>query len=455
MRLQIRQCRTNTGNALLITMLTCLLIGVALASYLVLVSSQNYSVMRSLAWNSTIPILEAGAEEALTQLRHNGITNLSANGWVYLSSEHGPAYYKKRFMGDSYYEAYITPTTPPVVYSHGFVPVPLSPAAQVGMILASLANGETTAPNYLRRRVRIETKGGALFAKGMVAKGQIDLNGNNIATDSFDSSDPLYSDPDGQYPASNSAKTKGNGDVATNSGLINSLNVGNADIKGRVSTGPGGSVAIGPNGVVGSKAWVEAGNRGIQPGYSTDDMNVHFNDVVAPTTSMTPVGGRVDGVRYDYVLGTGNYNLSQLKNKNVMVTGNAVLHVTDSLQFTGNTGIIINPGGRLELYVSASSAKIAGNGVLNRTGNALNFWYLGLPQNTSLDLSGNAAFTGVIYAPSADFSLGGGGSDTIDFIGASITKTVKMNGHYNFHYDEALAKNGPINAYIVTSWNEL
>jgi hypothetical protein len=452
MRIQILHRRTNAGNALLITLLTCLLIGVGLASYLVLVSSQNYSVMRSLAWNSTIPILEAGAEEALTQLHYNGITNLSANGWVYLSSEHGPAYYKKRFMGDSYYEAYITPTTPPVVYSHGFVPVPLSPASQVGMILASLVNGETTGPNYLHRRVRIETKGGALFAKGMVAKGQIDLNGNNIATDSFDSSHDSPLNTNGKYDP---VKTSDNGDVATNSGLVNSLNVGNADIKGKVSTGPGGSVAIGPTGVVGSKAWVEGGNRGIQPGYSNDDMNVHFNDVTSPATRMTPGSGWVDGVQYDYVLGTGNYNLSHLKNKNVMVTGNAILHVTDSLQFTGNTGIIINPGGRLELYVSASSAKIAGNGVLNRTGNALNFWYLGLPQNTSLDLSGNAAFTGVIYAPSADFTLGGGGSDIVDFIGASITKTVKMNGHYNFHYDEALAKKGPINAYVVTSWNEL
>ena len=47
---------------------------------------------------------------------------------------------------------------------------------------------------------------------------------------------------------------------------------------------------------------------------------------------------------------------------------------------------------------------------------------------------------GTIYAPHADFTLGGGGKDTIDFVGSSVTKTVKMNGHYKFHYDENLAE---------------
>jgi hypothetical protein len=51
MHIHILKTRPNSGNALIVTLLTCLLIGVALASYLVLVSSQNYSVMRSLAWN--------------------------------------------------------------------------------------------------------------------------------------------------------------------------------------------------------------------------------------------------------------------------------------------------------------------------------------------------------------------------------------------------------------------
>jgi hypothetical protein len=85
----------------------------------------------------------------------------------------------------------------------------------------------------------------------------------------------------------------------------------------------------------------------------------------------------------------------------------------------------------------------------------MNFSYFGMTNNTSVSMSGNAAFTGVIYAPNAALTLGGGGSNPYDFVGAAIAKTVNMNGHYNFHYDEALAKYGPSKGYVVTTWNEM
>lgn len=42
----------NQGGVLTLTLLTALVIGVTMASYLSLVSSQNTTTMRSLAWNS-------------------------------------------------------------------------------------------------------------------------------------------------------------------------------------------------------------------------------------------------------------------------------------------------------------------------------------------------------------------------------------------------------------------
>jgi hypothetical protein len=119
----------------------------------------------------------------------------------------------------------------------------------------------------------------------------------------------------------------------------------------------------------------------------------------------------------------------------------------------GQSLITLAPGASLKLYVGGSGA-IGGNGIVN-PGSALDFIYYGLPSNTSLSFSGNAAFTGVIYAPNAAFTMNGGGSSTYDFVGASITKTVTMNGHFNFHYDEALSKYGPSRGFVVTSWNEM
>jgi hypothetical protein len=452
MRITIHAARRQQGNVLLVTLLTCALVGFGLASYLVLVSSQNHSVMRSLAWNSAIPLVEAGAEEALTQLYYNGITNLSANGWE-ATSEYGGSYYKRRQLGDSYFEAFITPTDPPVIHCHGYVPVPLQPGTFVGMILANVIGGDTArTPGYVKRRVRLTTRNDALFAKGLVAKGQINLNGNNVSTDSFDSEDPNYSD-NGKYPAgaANRHKVKDKGDVATNSGLINSLDVGNADIKGHVATGPGGTVAIGPNGAVGDKNWVESGRKGIQPGYVTDDMNVDFKPVQEFNRSYTTPGGNSE---YTYVLGTETYQLSSFSGK-VLVEGKAVLHVTHSINFSGNDLIEIAPGGSLEIFMSGASASFAGNATWNENGSALNLQYWGLPGNTSVSISGNGSFTGTIYAPSAHLTLNGGGKDNYDFVGASISQTVSMNGKVQFHYDEALERLGPDRGYVVNSWNEL
>jgi len=129
-----------------------------------------------------------------------------------------------------------------------------------------------------KRKVRVETHRQTPTQNAMLAKGTIDLKGNNIATDSFDSQNPNYS-TNGRYDAS---KHKANGDVATNQGLVNSVNVGNADILGHVHTGPNGSVSIGANGSVGDLTWASSGKSGIEPGYSADDSNVDIQDVQTP-----------------------------------------------------------------------------------------------------------------------------------------------------------------------------
>ncbi|PYJ06374.1 MAG: hypothetical protein DME25_06810, partial [Verrucomicrobia bacterium] len=91
----------------------------------------------------------------------------------------------------------------------------------------------------------------------------------------------------------------------------------------------------------------------------------------------------------------------------------------------------------------------------NQSGHAERFYLYGLPTCTSITFGGNGSFYGGIYAPEADFNLGGGGSDTWDFIGSSVTKTVNLNGHFNFHYDENLRRIGPSRGFIPTSWQEV
>ena len=108
------------------------------------------------------------------------------------------------------------------------------------------------------------------------------------------------------------------------------------------------------------------------------------------------------------------------------------------------------------MYVGAASASIGGQGVVNSTGLAKNFTYYGLPTNTSLGLQANASFVGQIYAPQADMTQGGGGSTPYDFSGQVVAKSLNVNGHFSFHYDESLGTAGSaITGWVAASWSEL
>ena len=193
-------------------------------------------------------------------------------------------------------------------------------------------------------------------------------------------------------------------------------------------------------------------------------MNVLLTDVKEPehTWEALPSGGKksteIDGIAYQHVITKSGYYKASTLEGSVYIGTNvrAQVYLTDSVSLTSKMQIRIIPeANRLTLYMAGSQFKLGGSGVLNETGSAGSFLYFGLPTNTDIVLSGNASFVGAIYANHADFTLGGGGSDSYDFIGASVTKSVKMNGHFNFHYDENLANIGPSRGFLPTSWAEL
>ena len=169
-------------------------------------------------------------------------------------------------------------------------------------------------------------------------------------------------------------------------------------------------------------------------GYTYQTITYTYNTTTTNSTTSTET--------YNYVLDSENYQLTSLSmsgQAKMLVKGNAVHYVSGDVSITGQGQIIILPGASLKLYVGGASAQLAGNGVMNQNADATKFSYYGLPGNTSVQMTGNAAFTGTIYAPNADFHLGGGGNDVYDCVGATVTETVSMNGHFNFHYDGDLA----------------
>jgi hypothetical protein len=462
---------TQAGTVLLLSLITTAILGLTLASYLLMSQQQNQSVMRSQTWNSAIVMSEAGVEDALALLnKYNSnfdkLTNwansssISGDNW---SSVGGNTYHVRRNLGDGYYDVYITNSAnnTPVINAKGYTPWKYN-GGTVSQTYATVGGeSQSVAPKMLTRAVKVNTRIDPLINVAMAALEEIDFNGKNIQTDSFDSSNPAYSD-NGMYPFAFPERQRDQGDVVTDLTITNSLNVGNAKIKGTAKTGPKGTLGIGPNGSVGDKAWVEGGSTGVQPGHFADDMNVLFPPVQLPDTTWYGVsyysGGIViNGQTYNWVInGDGDYYINDLS-KPLYVSGHARLLVITKLALNGGSDHIhiSATNSSLKMYVYCATASIGGLGVVNASGNAANFYYFGLPTNTKLTFGGNASFAGVIYAPQAAFSLGGGGSDDFDFIGASVTKSVKMNGHYKFHFDEALRKSGPGRGYIPTSWTEM
>jgi hypothetical protein len=439
MQIRLESSRANkTGSVLFITLILAGLLGTALGSYLYWVRSQNLLTTESHAWNGALVVAEAGVEEALAQLNTKFGTNgnFAANGWGVSGGIYGPPdggtprVLRVGSVTNGSYSAIITrdaTTGYPIVYSTGYTTVPL-----VGRLIT--------------RVVKVETDTTPAFAGAMAALNNITFKGTLIAIDSYDSMDNAHSTPTGMYDP---ATRKAGGDVASISGVVS---VGNANVNGKVKTGPNGSYNIGPTGFAGDLPWT---GPGIQPGWYANDFNADFKDAALPdgfSLGLTPppVGTNL------YVLGGFDYtisgNLAMGAKETMIVTGNARLYVTGDVVMQGQSSIWIAPGASLEIYVAGATAKFT---EVNTAGNANSYKYFGLPTNTSLTWSGNATYVGTVYAPQAAFDCGGGGSTLYDYQGACVVKSVNLNGHFNFHYDENLKRRGPMSGFRMKSWREL
>ena len=451
MKIRHQQQQVEQGSVLAITLIICTILSILMGSYLYMIQTQRFSVARSQRWNQALVVSEAGVEEAMALL-NSGVKApnfgifpwTSAGGGVFTSPTNRP---EKR-LADGYYEVFIT---------NGFAganPVIISKGRVAGPIGSPL----------LVRTILVETKPRPTFPvkAPMIVRQGFNSNGNNVSTDSFDSTVGAY----------NPSTAGTNGDVVTLTTNANSVVIGNGNIKGSVRTPPGGlqgvTATIGSNGSVGDADWVSGGNYGFQSGHFRDDFTLNeFPDATLPNVSpwFSPGGGKApDGLNYDYLLVGQNYQVGTLSGSVYVGLPNTVLYVTSSINI-GSGGnkkgwappqIHIGPGASLTIYMAGATTSIGGNGLVNDTSEAKNFQYYGLPTNTKIDITGNGAFYGTIYAPQADLNLKGSGNSTIDdFTGASITKTTTMTGNFRFHYDEALGLLTTLAGYDAISWKEM
>jgi hypothetical protein len=445
MKTRRRKCNSEQATVLAVTLVLCGILGLLMGSYFGLVQVQSMSVARSQSWNSAIVVAEAGVEEAMAHL-NSGVTtnNLATNTWVDLG---GGNYGKTNTLASSYSSVtiQIPPATTnlyPVIVATAYVAAPLRSST-------------------ISRTVQVTTKAKyTTKIPGMVISDTIDFSGNGITTDSFNSTDTNYS-TGGLYDAT---KALDHGDVTILSTNANAFQVSNGDIKGTVHTPPGGiqdvTVTVGSNGTVGDSNWVANAYQGIEAGHFAADTTFTPGDVVLPSGLIGAPsllnGGKIKGFNYKWkVDGSSSVWSTANLDNSLYVSGTNTIYVVGGVNIGSGSQIYIETNSSLTLYVAGAGSNIGGNGVVNPSGVAADFTYYGLPSNTAVTMSANADFTGSIYAPEAFFTLGGGGSSYYKFIGQAVAQSLKMNGHFNFHFDEALKTPPTFLGYVASAWDEL
>lgn len=427
MKILFRDCnrRSQKGSMLLITLGFVVLCGMTLASYYMLAQQEHRTVIRSQSWNSSLGLAEAGVDEALAQINASP-ANFSANGWGSNGTNYGPV---ARTLSGGSYSVYITPGSSPVIYSTGYASVP-----------------DTSQTVSRRVKVIVTSQQVSPFTVALGAVTNINMNGNSLLTDSYNSTTNTLS-TNGQYDPN---KTSTNGSVASMQGI---LNIGNQTIDGNVYLGPNASFQSKPNGTV--------------TGTINYDYNVQFPPATLPTVdnngnTITWLNAPGNSTTHDFTT-SGNYWVNDTGTIIVEPGVSVTLQVTaqtfnpSSITLKGgitNSGSIImydnpsSPGGTITLNGNASGGA---------TGNRpANFIIFGLDNLSSITFSGTSDFVGAIYAPKVSLTMNGGGHG-YNISGSCIVGQATDNGHYYIHYDESLANwaSGPNRGYIATSWQEL
>jgi hypothetical protein len=433
MRISLKRAGQE-GNVFLIVMVsTGILSVICLGSYLTLASTEHRTVMRSQAWNTAMPLAEAGVEETLSHITRN-TNNFAADGWSLVGTN---TYAKARTnLSTGSYNVRFTGTVGGTV------------------TITSTGRALVLNTNYISRTVQVVAQSGSTLPRltGLVAKNGIGTGGD-FGVDSYDSADPTFS-TNGRYDP---AKASDQASVSTPAGFNMG---GHSHIYGFVHTAPGFTVSTGGGATVGDRAWVDARRKGIQSSptnHFAADFTSPIPDVTAPFTSGTaPAAGAVGGQNYNYVLNGGNYMATSLNagggNTTMVVTAPSVLVVDGPISLSK---IVFAPGASIDLFIATPSISFCPSIACTdptQPVTPIQFRTWGLPTCTSMDMTGGDSFTGVIYAPEANLQARGNAA----FYGAVTAASFNCNGTFDMHYDLATARyTPPTTSFTVLSWLEL
>ena len=290
------------------------------------------------------------------------------------------------------------------------------------------------------------------FENAITSDNPIYLNNYKIVVDSYDSRDPSKSNG-GLYDSSKRLK---NGDIATNSRLIDA---GDAHIYGDAFTNAG-VIEDGAN-ITG-----EQRNDFYQelipikkpnwPG-PAGQFPIEATPTIVSATTVLTGGTKANPKRFKISSLTlsGSEKLTIAPGAG-LVESYTEIWLTGDLKTTGSGTITVAPGANVKIFIEGN-IDVKGNGTFNANSQPGRLQILGVapPAGSTrvMDLNGNGVLVAAIYAPGHNVSYGGGGSSGT-FWGSLNAREITMGGNSVIHYDEALADTGHVTDFRIKSWFE-
>lgn len=285
MKLKLVRPSSVAGNALLVTCIFIIVLTLSIGGYMTYVMQQARLGSRSQSWNMALAVSEAGIEEGLQHLNADAVAdsnNLSADSWNSLGNTE---YSVTRALNNGSFPASYTVTInfqnsqQPIITAIAYVTNFAVARKSSPFFYATATANNSGVSSGVGRGVQVTAFKPPFFNAAMVAKGSIDMNGNNVTVDSFDSG-IAGKNVNGQWASSVSGDE---GIVASLGGITNSsVSIGNANIYGDLYSGVNEQTNIGNNGFVGTHQFAATNGSGFEPGHAFNDANFTFPDTSFP-----------------------------------------------------------------------------------------------------------------------------------------------------------------------------
>ena len=415
------ECRH--GGLLITALLLCSIISlITLPSYIMLSKTALRQSQRAMFNVAVVDLAETGLEHAVWAQN-----NVSSNpsGWTDWSLVQNGSYYRN-FTGFNFNGG--------VSGSVKVVVMAPNTANSVAIARASitLQDGQK-----IEKWVRSTLFRSQATMQGLALSGSLSMNGGGTVVDSWNS------DPDNKAATASIPYSDG---VPQSNATVSTTSQGVGSVCG---TGYFyGSVKVG------------AASGGVNF-YGYPNPNYVVNNYTAPVPSPVsmPAGGLslTWGRQQNGTIGVAGqsslYQMSSLDlgdGGNMTIAGNVVLLLTLSsaaLNIDGSSNITLSAGATLSIY-TPGNITLNGSGFINNAA-AKNLKIFGTavsPATQTFQWTGSTSISGLVYAPNADISMTGGGSQ---FYGAMTARSVAIDNG-GLHFDESLYGFGAASSATVS-----